>query len=150
MRIERITGLVDETPLLADLQEVHRSYVARCADEITFAAGHYLARAGDPADRFFILLQGSVLLETAAPEHGSVAVETLGRHEIVGWSWLFPPYHWHLDVRALEDVHALAVDGATLRVWMDKDPYFGVALLRRFAGVMLRRLQSARGRIAAG
>jgi CRP-like cAMP-binding protein len=148
MRIERIEELVDATPLLADLTAADRRRLVHCAEEVSFRADDLLARAGDPADRFFILVSGSVRLETVGAGGAPTTIEVLRDREIVGWSWLIPPYHWHFDVRAVEPVFALAVDGATLRVQMAEDPAFGNLLLRRFSGVMLRRLQAARRRIA--
>ena len=40
---------------------------------------------------------------------------TLHDEDVLGWSWLFPPYRWHLDARALAPVRALGFDGACLR-----------------------------------
>ena len=61
---------------------------------------------------------------------------------MVGWSWLFPPYRWHFDARALDMVRAVAFDGACLRGKCDDDHTLGYELLGRFAPVMLERLQA--------
>ena len=150
MQLERIAKLVSTTPILGGLSEAHRERLVQCAEDVRFPAGQYLARNGHPADRFFILHTGSVKLELEPEAGGSIGIETFAPPEVVGWSWLLPPYHWHFDVRALDDVHAIAVDGATLRVWMDDDPAFGYAILRPFAGVMVSRLQATRLRLLGG
>jgi CRP/FNR family cyclic AMP-dependent transcriptional regulator len=62
----------------------------------------------------------------------------------VGWSWLFPPYKAHFDARALTLVRALSLDGACLRQKCDVDPALGYDLVRRFAAVAVRRLESTR------
>jgi len=31
--------------------------------------------------------------------------------DVVGWTWLFPPYRWKFDLRAVEEVHAISFDG---------------------------------------
>ena len=80
-------------------------------------------------------------------ERGAIVVETLDPGEIVGWSWLFPPYVWHFDARAVDDVRAVAFDGACLRGKCDQDPVLGYALMQRVAHVMYERLQDARMRL---
>ena len=91
--------------------------------------------------------RGAVAIETYAPGRGGLVVETLGPGELVGWSWLFPPYKSHFDVVALEDVRAVALDGACLRGKCDEDPRFGYELTRRIAQVVIARLQSTRMRL---
>ena len=149
MKIERIEQFLAATPMLAGLSPEDRLRLVQCADEVTFRPGDYLARTGYPADRFFIVVRGRVQLEVSSPARDPVALDVFGPHEIVGWSWLLAPYHWHLDARALDDTLTLGLDGATLRVWMDADPAFGYALLRPFATVIVQRLQAARMRLLA-
>ena len=40
-----------------------------------------------------------------------MTIETIEAGEVLGWSWLFPPYRWHFDARALAPVRATAFDG---------------------------------------
>ncbi|HZD66607.1 MAG TPA: hypothetical protein VE152_10970, partial [Acidimicrobiales bacterium] len=75
---------------------------------------------------------------------GPLAVETLGPGEVVGLSWLLPPYRWQWDARAIEPVGAVAVDAACLRATCDRDPRLGYELMKRFALVMEARLHRAR------
>ena len=63
---------------------------------------------------------------------------------MLGWSWLFPPYRWHLDARAIEAVRAVAFDGACLRQKSIDDHELGYELMRRFAEVIVSRLQATR------
>ncbi len=74
-------------------------------------------------------------------------IETLGPGDVVGWSWLFPPYRWQFDAVALERVAAVALDGACLRAKCDDDTRLGFELTRRFAGVLIDRLQATRLRL---
>ena len=74
-------------------------------------------------------------------------IETLGPGTEIGWSWLFPPYRWQFDARATEPVEAIAVDAICLREKVDSDPALGYELTKRFAAVMLSRLQAARLRL---
>src|SRR5687768_17268238 len=60
-----------------------------------FAPGEVIFREGDPANRFYLILDGEVALEEPARAGNSVMVQTIGTDDVLGWSWLFPPYYWH-------------------------------------------------------
>jgi CRP-like cAMP-binding protein len=88
-----------------------------------------------------------VALEINAAERGNVTIETIGAGDVLGWSWVFPPYTWHFSARALEPVHAIAIEAAALRAQCEADHDFGYELMRRFAAVFLERLQATRLRL---
>jgi CRP/FNR family transcriptional regulator, cyclic AMP receptor protein len=131
-------------PFFEGLEQPYLDLITSCASNVRFDAGEYLLREGEPADRFYLLRHGKVALETYAPPRGPITIETIEAGEILGWSWLFPPYHWHFSARALEPVQALALDGACLRGKIDMDHQLGYELMRRFAYVMVQRLQATR------
>ena len=62
-------------------------------------------------------------------------------------SWLFPPYRWQFDGRAVEPIRAIRLDGACLRGKCEADPRLGFELMKRFAAIMQRRMRSARLRL---
>jgi CRP-like cAMP-binding protein len=68
----------------------------------------------------------------------------LAAGEVLGWSWLIPPYHWKFDARAIEQTRALALDGKCLRTKCEEDHDLGYELLKRFAQIMEERLQATR------
>ncbi|HXX91004.1 MAG TPA: cyclic nucleotide-binding domain-containing protein [Acidimicrobiales bacterium] len=144
---EDIAELVAHHPLLAGLPGDTIDHVAGCARNVALAAGELLLAEGEPADTLYLLRRGRVALEVHGPGRGRLVVETLRPGDAVGWSWLFPPYRWHFDARALEPVGAIALDGACLRAKADEDPAFGYELLRRVSAVMLERLQATRLRL---
>lgn len=109
-----------------------------------FPADFMVFREGQPADRFYVVREGSVALEVASPERGPIVIQTLGPGEAVGWSWLFPPYRWHLDAVTRGAVAAIGFDGACLRAKCDADHELGYELMGRFAELMLRRLMATR------
>jgi CRP-like cAMP-binding protein len=106
-----------------------------------------LFREGEPADIFYLLRRGRVALELHAPERGGLVIDTIEPDEVVGWSWLFPPYRWHFDARAASEVRAVAFDGACLRGKCDDDKELGYELMKRFGQVMIDRMQHARVRL---
>lgn len=142
-----LAGLVARHPLLADLPGDAVATVAGCAGNVAVDTGHLLLREGAPADTLYLIRRGKVAVEVHGPGQGPIVVETLGPGDAVGWSWLFPPYRWHFDVRALEPVGAVAVDAACLRAKAEADPEFGYELMKRFSAVILERLQATRLRL---
>ena len=111
-------------------------------------AGEYLLLEGDAADIFYLIRRGQVSLETRAPGRPPLVLKTLGPGTEIGWSWLFPPYRWQFDARATEPVEAIAVDAICLRGKVESDPALGYELTKKFAAVMLHRLQAARMRLS--
>jgi CRP-like cAMP-binding protein len=144
MSLRTIEQLLVETRLFADLAPNHLETIAGCAVTAHFDEGEYIFREGGSADNFYVLRRGSVALETHVPGRGSANLMTLHDDDVLGWSWLFPPYRWHLDARALVPVRALAFDGACLRDKSVEDHELGYELMRRFAEVIVSRLQATR------
>ena len=139
--------LLSDVPALADLSAEHREVIAGCGVNVTFASGAYLMREGEVADTFYVLRRGTVAIETFVPVRGPATLETVHPGDLVGWSWLVPPYRTMFDVRALEPVGALAFDGRCLRGKCAEDAALGRALLERVTVVIVERLQATRMRL---
>jgi CRP/FNR family transcriptional regulator, cyclic AMP receptor protein len=136
-----------DVPLFEGLSNAKRALIAGCAGNVRFLEGETLFREGNPANTFLLIRHGSVAIETFVPARGAITIETIEPGEIVGWSWLFPPYRWHFDARALSTVRATAFDGACLREKCDSNPELGYELMSRFAQVLMERLQWTRLRL---
>ena len=145
--MERIESLLAEVPVFAGLGASALETVAGCGQNVHFDAGALLFREGDAADTFYVVRHGSVAVETFVPARGPMMIETIESGEVIGWSWLFEPYRWHFDARALTTVRATAFDGACLRGKCEADPALGYALMSRFAQVLIERLQWTRLRL---
>jgi CRP/FNR family transcriptional regulator, cyclic AMP receptor protein len=139
--------LLADVPALAGLSAEQRELIAGCGRNVVFASGEYLMREGNAADTFFVLRHGTVALETFVPARGPATVETLHTGDLLGWSWLVPPYRTTFDARAIESVRALAFDGACLRGKATDDAVLGRALLECFTPVIVERLQATRIRL---
>lgn len=142
-----IDELIRDVRVFAGLSDEQRAVVAGCGRNARFEEDAVIARQGGTADTFLVVREGSIALETFVPARGAVTIETLGPGEVVGWSWLFTPYRWHFDVRAVTPVRATVFDGACLRGKCDADPVLGYQLMSRFAHVMIERLQWTRHRL---
>ena len=143
-QLRSIEDLVAEHQLLADLPEPDHQLIAGCGRNVHVLAGRYLFHEGEAADLFYLVRSGRVAVELAAPARDPLVITTVGPGGIVGWSWLFPPYEWRFDARALDDVSAVAIDGACLRQKCEVDHSLGYRLMQRFAQLAVDHLQAAR------
>ncbi|MFF9481875.1 cyclic nucleotide-binding domain-containing protein [Streptomyces sp. NPDC014733] len=133
---------------LGALPAAHRARLLSLAREVSFPAGSRLFDEAGAADRFWVLRDGRVALDARFPDRGPVVVETLGRGDLLGWSWLFEPYRWHLGARTREPVRAYEFDARRVRAAIDEDPSFGLAVTRCVASVAIgRRLRACRIRL---
>lgn len=119
-------------------------FIAGCATNVRFKAEEFLYREGDEANNFFVLREGKVAIEAFSPKRGAITIQTLTTGDVLGWSWLFPPYHAHFGVRAIEPTRALCLDGKCLRNKCEQDHDLGYELMKRFSEVMIQRLQATR------
>jgi CRP/FNR family transcriptional regulator, cyclic AMP receptor protein len=144
--VQTIEQYLSDHPFFAGLDDEALALMAGCAINAHFHTGQHLFREGESADTFFVIRSGRVALEMRTPT-GSVVLDTAEQGEVVGWSWLVPPYRWTFDARALEETGVVAFDGACLRGKCQGDPALGYALLQRVVQVMSDRLHSARVRL---
>ncbi|MFI9415398.1 Crp/Fnr family transcriptional regulator [Nocardia gamkensis] len=132
---------------LAALSEEELHTLAGAAREVTFPAGHRVISEGRPADRCWLIRQGRILLDAQVPGRGAVVLQTLSGGDLLGWSWLVPPYRWHFGAVTAEPVEAVEFDARTLAELADKDPRFGRALAMMLFEALLDRLQATRARL---
>ena len=106
--------------------------------------GEVLFQAGKPADKFYLLRSGQVSVQVPALVGPVLELQVLGDNQLLGWSWLIPPYRWNFMARALEDTDLLEFDGSAILERCEKDPKFGYELFKRFTALMSARLEAAR------
>jgi CRP-like cAMP-binding protein len=134
-------------PFLAGMSPDHLARLAVWGHRSVFHAGARIFDEGGHADRFWLIRDGQVRLDTHLPARGDVVVETLGAGTVLGWSWLFAPYRWHFGATAVEPTLTVVLDGTGVRRLSTEDPVIGYELHRRFMAVVVDRLQSTRMRL---
>jgi CRP-like cAMP-binding protein len=145
--MQSLDELLGEAAVLQTLPAAHRATMAGCARLRVYEPDALLLSEGGPADEFFLIRQGGVAIETDVPGRGPVTLETLGAGDLVGWSWLVPPYRSAFGARAIATAHVIALDGACLRGKCDQDPGLGYDLLKIVATTFVRRLEDTRMRL---
>lgn len=111
---------------------------------VHYSPGEWIFRQGEPANRFYLIQRGTVTLEAAKQNGERGLVQTLGPDDVLGWSWLFPPYVWQFDARALEPVDAIFFYGTRLREQCEENNDMGYALMKRMVSAVIQRLMFAR------
>jgi len=145
--METLEPLLSEHPLIKGLDPKHIQLITGCASNVRFDAGQIIFREGEEADQFYVIRQGKVALQIYTPGRGSIIIDTLTDGDILGWSWLIPPYLWRFDAVATELTRAIALDGKCLRNKCEADHDLGFELLKRFASIVDSRLESTRIRL---
>ncbi|NJC74054.1 cyclic nucleotide-binding domain-containing protein [Planosporangium thailandense] len=144
---ETAYDLLAAQPFLAGLSEGQLRQLSYSASRNVLHAGARVFSEGGRADRFWLIIRGRVDLYTHVPGRGDVVVATLGPGEVLGWSWLFPPYRWHFGAVAVETTFAVNLDAEGVRRLCADDHDLGYELTLRFARVLVERLQATRVRL---
>ena len=142
--VETLEAVIAEHPFLKGIEPQYIKLIAGCASNVRFDAGQFLFHEGEEANEFYMIRQGKVALEISAIPRAVITVQTIGEGDILGWSWLIPPYRWRFDARALELTRAIALDGKCLRTKSEEDHDLGYELLKRFSNVITQRLEATR------
>jgi CRP-like cAMP-binding protein len=146
---EPISVRVALHPFLAGMDATQLALLTDCAMVSHFKHGQIILREGEIANRFYLIETGKVVLQSGETFGDPVVIETIGAGDLLGWSWMFPPYSWHFTARAIEPTEAIFFYGTILREYCERDPSLGYDLFKRLAPVMLRRLQAARKKMLA-
>jgi CRP/FNR family cyclic AMP-dependent transcriptional regulator len=131
-------------PFLAGMSAHQLEMLARYATKKQFNADEMIFRAGEPARGFYLVESGMIALEGSVMDHGPIATDIVRAGEPLGWSWVFQPYRWHFDARAIEATTVIFFDGDSLRQHYNEDLTFAHDLFKRMCEVMARRLQTTR------
>jgi CRP/FNR family cyclic AMP-dependent transcriptional regulator len=142
--MQTLESILVAHPFFKGLDPRYMPLITGCAENVRYNAGEYIFREGEDASHFYIIREGKVALETVAAKPGPIIVQTIEAGEVLGWSWLFPPYRWHFSARVVEPTRAIALDGACLRAKGEVDHDLGYELVKRVAHVMMERLQATR------
>jgi CRP-like cAMP-binding protein len=142
--MQTLETLLGETPFFKGLDSDYVRLIAGCASNVRFNARDYVFREGDESNQFYLIRHGRIAVEIFAPGRGPLTIETLGEGDVLGWSWLMPPFKKQFDAQAVELVRAIAFDGACIRTKCEADPKLGYELMKRFSGIIGARLQATR------
>jgi CRP/FNR family transcriptional regulator, cyclic AMP receptor protein len=147
--IEVTTPALAGHPFLRGMPPGQLDALAASASDVRFPAGHRIFADGGFAGRFWLVQSGYVSLDMHVPGNERVVIDTVGIGELLGCSWVFPPYRWAFGAVCVTAVRAFEFDAAAIRERCAADPDFGAELRERLLRVLARRLQSTRTRLIA-
>ncbi|NQS99209.1 MAG: cyclic nucleotide-binding domain-containing protein [candidate division Zixibacteria bacterium] len=140
--METLDIVLAEHPCLKGFDPKHLKILADCSSSVKFEPDQFIYREGDPANRFFLIRRGRVGLEVSIPNRGFITIEIIGSGELLGWSWLIPPYKCQFTARVHELTQAIALDGQYLRTQCHEDHELGYEFYSFFSDIIVRRLQA--------
>ena len=147
--IEVTAAALASHPFLHGMSHDQLGLLAEAASDVTFPARHRLFEDGGNATRFWLIQSGHVSLDLHVPGEGPVVIDTIGMGELLGWSWLFPPYKWAFGAVAATPIEAFEFDAPAVRACCEADPGLGYELNQRVTRVLAKRLQATRIRLIA-
>lgn len=142
--METLARILADHPFARGLNQQHLGLLIGCASNVRFDAGQLVFREGEEATEFYLIREGKMAVELHAAERSAINILTVGEGEVLGWSWLVPPYRWNFDARAVDATRAIALNGRCLREKSERDSDLGYQLLKRIVSVMEERLQATR------
>ena len=112
-----------------------------------FKTGEVVFTEGDPANRFYLVESGAVTLHATRRDREAAVIQSVGTGDVLGWSWLYPPYYWHFSATATAPTRAIFFYGTRLREMAEADHALGYELMKRMTEIVIARLQSTRQRL---
>lgn len=139
-----LESLLNAHSFVQGMRPEHLKVLQECARVVRFAPNQLIFKEGEPANEFYLIEEGKIVLEAHELAGGTAFVQVLGPDEALGWSWLFPPFVWHFRARAIEQTTVIALNGAHLLIRAQQDHEFGYQLMNRVAKIVIHRLQATR------
>lgn len=140
--METLEPILRQHSFFKGLPEKHFNFIVGCATHVVFKAGEVILKEQDSADKFYLIRTGKVAIYIDQPSQ--LTIQTIREGDILGWSWLIPPYRYRFSAKAVENTRALALDGKCLREKCEKNPDLGYELLKRLVVVFTGRLEATR------
>src|SRR5881394_810514 len=87
--VRSLESMLRKHPFLNEMIPHQLRLLSDCSMQTHFKAGELILQEGDPANRFYLIQQGRVALESFISDKGNTPIQTIGAGEVLGWSWLF-------------------------------------------------------------
>ncbi len=140
--MQQLEATIAEQPFFKGLAPRYVRLIAECSSNVRFESGQYIFREGEEATHFYVIRHGTVSVEVSIPGREPRIIQTIQASEVLGWSWLLPPYTLQFDARALELTRAIPFDIRCFREKCEADHEMGYEMLKRFFQVVAQRLQA--------
>lgn len=144
MNNQSIVEYLSNHDFFSELSEENLKFLADSACTHEIKEGQILFQQGERADKFYVIRNGCISIQIPALMGPTLELQAQGKNQVLGWSWLIPPYKWSFQARAEQDSELLEFDGAAILERCELEPKLGYELLKKFAALMSERLDAAR------
>jgi CRP-like cAMP-binding protein len=144
---QSLYDLIERQPFFKGLDSRQLKLLTGLALEIKFEPGQAIFAEGSPANRFYLIVEGQVVVESEKEDHSVIPIQTLGPGDALGWSWLFPPYYLHFSARAVKPARTIFFYGTRLREYCEQDHELGFQLMKRIAELATQSLHATQQRL---
>ncbi len=143
--MKKLESIIRKNPIFKGMSKSHFEILCNGVKRVQFKEGKYIFHEGKSANKFYMVLSGNIALEVLmANDRDPIIINIVGKGNLLGWSWIFPPYRWRFDAHALTDVEAIQFDGMYIRKRCEEDNSLGYELMKRYALLLQERLDSLR------
>lgn len=145
--METIADILEKHSFFEGLSSIDLAFIAGCGKNVVFEEGQTIANPGDVANEFYLIKEGRVAISLEILTRKPFVLQTLGSNEILGLSWLIPPYKWTVSAKAQSFTRVIAIDGACLRKKCEEDPSLGYKLMKHLVQLMLIKEEAMKLRL---
>lgn len=139
-----VTEALRSHPFFRDFPDEDLTPVEKISEIVEYSEGEKIVETDKPADQFFLILEGDVLIEVESQEGGELPIQKISSGKILGWSWLIPPHDWEFDASASTDLTVVEIDGDKLRALCDENPDFRDRIKSQLLDVLAERVSAIR------
>jgi CRP-like cAMP-binding protein len=147
--------LLRRFPFFGALDPEQLKKIAMIADEINIPTGSHLFDECQPADTFYMLIDGSIDLSFKSEEefHPKTKkvfpVGEINPGEVFGVSALLEPYEYNATALVSKDSQLIKMDAGNLRGLLKDEPALGYIFMLQVAKAVMERLSYTRVQLAA-
>ena len=120
--------------------------ISSAAEEITLNAGAFVFRSGEPAEDFFVVLEGEVRLRLPRPDGRSTLIDEVSQGAVFGSCVCFQIDTYLLNAQCTQDTRLLQINARSLKRLMDADLVMGYAVQSLISRVYFRRYVETMGK----
>jgi CRP/FNR family transcriptional regulator, cyclic AMP receptor protein len=142
--MKTINDILSEHSFFQGLSSEDLSFISGCGKNVIFQEQQVIANPGDSADEFYLIRDGLIAITLETLLHKPFVFQTLSTNEIVGLSWLIPPYQWTVSAHAVQRTRAIAINGSCLRDKCERDPRLGFKLMKQLVKELVKREDAIR------
>lgn len=135
-------ALLRDTALFADLDEAQLGRVAEICQEQTYRSGEAIFREGEPGNRLFIIVSGSVRISRDIPNAGEEALAVLKPGTCFGEMSVLDRSERSTDAIAADDCVLATISRPDLELLLEFDKDLACVVLRSFVRMLSARLRA--------